>query len=543
MRAARLQTWTWLALSLAIGSIARAQAPAPAAASAPAQVQAQGRTAVPAAPTQQAQTAVPAGTADPAAEPKLATADELTIEGVEPVAGGLTAAETARRAIAASSDLRQKRAELASADARIRQTTIEFFPQLVLRGSYTRLSPVAAEFGNGALVGAQNAGRLSVGPCPNGGGQCVLDSADQPVGAASFEIENLEDNFAVGASLTVPLSDYVLRLSDAATSAEKSREAARFAMVAEQARVETDARVLYYNWLRAHGQVFVASKALDRSKARLGDAQAAFAVGSLTQADVMRIEALVANGALALTQAESLRQLTRAQLAIVMSDQGAADYKVGEAVPAPVPALPQTGSQGAHALIAEANGKRYELKALDASLVALENGESATRAGSWPRVDAVGDATYANPNPRYFPPRQDWHATWSIGVQATWNVGQTFLSDARGDELAAQTENVRGQRVRMEAVIASQVVSAALDLQTAQAALQTSETTVRAAEEAYRVTSDRFRVGRATTTDMVTAETDLLGAKQTQINARIDSAIAGLRMQHALGRVEVAPAR
>ena len=71
---------------------------------------------------------------------------------------------------------------------------------------------------------------------------------------------------------------------------------------------------------------------------------------------------------------------------------------------------------------------------------------------------------------------------------------------------------------------------------TAQAALHTSDTTVRAAEEAYRVTSDRFRVGRATTTDMVTAETDLLGAKQSQINARIDSAIAGLRLQHALGR-------
>jgi outer membrane protein TolC len=50
------------------------------------------------------------------------------------------------------------------------------------------------------------------------------------------------------------------------------------------------------------------------------------------------------------------------------------------------------------------------------------------------------------------------------------------------------------------------------------------------------VTADRFRVGRATTTDMVTAETDLLGAKQTQINARIDNAIATLRLQNALGR-------
>ena len=474
-------------------------------------------------------------------EARLATVDELTIEGVQPEAGGLTAAATAQRAIAASSDMRQKRAELAAANAKISQTTIEFFPQLVVRGSYTRLSPVAAEFGNGALVGASAPGRLSVGACPNGMGQCVLDSADQPVGGAAFEIENLQNNYAVGASLTIPLSDYVLRLSDAATSAEKSRDAARYALAAEQARVESDARVLYYNWLRAHGQVYVANKALDRSKARLQDAQAAFSVGSLTRADVMRIEALVANSSLALTQAEALRQLTRAQLAIVMSDTGPADYRIGEAVPAATPALPAEGD--AHPLIAEAFSKRHELKALDATLVALQNGEDALRAGAWPRIDAVGDATYANPNQRFFPPRQEWRATWSVGVQASWNVGNTFLSGARGDELAAQSENVRGQRVRMEAVIANQVVSAILDLRTAQAALETSNTTVGAAEEAYRVTSDRFRVGRATTTDMVTAESDLLGAKQTQINARIDSAIAGLRLQHALGRNAQPPPR
>jgi outer membrane protein TolC len=486
-------------------------------------------------------TAVPAGATDAATSPAAAAdttalraPEDFKIEGVEPEAGGLTADATSQRAIAASSDLMQRRAELEQANAKIRQTTIQFFPQLVVRGSYTRLSPVAVEFGQGALVGAQNAGRLEVGACPGGMGQCVLDSAGQPVGAASFEIENLEDNYAVGASLTIPLSDYILRLSDAATSAQASRRAARYSLAAERARVDTDARVLYYNWLRAHGQVYVAQKALERTRARLQDAQAAFSVGSLTQADVMRIEALVANGQLALEQAESLRQLTRAQLAIIMSDMGPADYHVGEAVPPSAVDAPAEGS--AHPLIAEAWGKRYELKALDSTIEALENGQSAARAGGYPRIDAVGDATYANPNQRYFPPKQDWNATWSVGVVASWNVGETFLSGARGDELAAQTENLRGQRVRLEALIASQVVSAVLDLRTAQAALQTSEITVRATEEAYRVTADRFRVGRATTTDMVTAETDLLGAKQTQINARIDSAIAGLRLQQALGR-------
>lgn len=506
-------------IAVALCTNVRAQAPAPAAEPTP--------------PAAEPPTAVPAGTAVDG--PQLASAADLKVEGVEPVPGGLTADATAQRALAASSDLQQKRADLAAAEAKIRQTTIQFFPQLVIRGSYTRLSPVAQRFGQGALVGASNPGPLSVGPCPNGTGQCVLDAEDAPVGAAAFDIENLENNYSVSASLTIPLSDYVLRLSDAASSAQASKRAASLALEAERARVATDARVLYYNWLRAHGQVFVASKALERSRARLQDVQAAFSVGSQTQADVMRIEALVANAELALTQAESLRQLTRAQLAIIMSDQGPADYRIGEGVP-PTPSAPAPSEQNGHALIREAFASRLELKALGATLEALHEGEDAARAGAWPRIDAVGDATYANPNQRFFPPRQEWNATWSVGVVASWNVGETFLSGARGDELAAQSANVSGQRVRMEAAIAAQVVSAALDLRTAQAALVTSETTVKAAEEAYRVTADRFRVGRATTTDMVTAETDLLGAKQTQINARIDGAIAALRLKQALGR-------
>ena len=480
---------------------------------------------------QPAETAVPAATTDATSTRPV---EDLQIEGIEATAGGLTAEATSQRAIAASSDLMQRRADLETANAKIRQTTIQFFPQLVLRGSYTRLSPVAADFGSGALVGARNAGLLGVGPCPSGNGDCVLDSQGQPVGAAAFKIENLSDNFAVGASLTIPLSDYVLRLSDAASSAQSSRRAARYSLAAERARVDTDARVLYYNWLRAHGQVFVAQKALERTRARLQDVQAAFNVGSSTQADVMRIEALVANSQLALAQAESLRQLTRAQLAIIMSDLGPAEYQVGETVPPSTLDAPVDGN--AHKLIAEAWQNRYELKTLDSTLDALENGESATRAAAFPRIEAVGDATYANPNPRYFPPRKEWNATWSVGLTASWNVGQTFLAGAQADELAAQTANIRGQRVRMQAVISSQVISAALDLRTAQAAYATSVITVRSAEESYRVTADRFRVGRATTTDMVNAETDLLGAKQTQINARIDNAIAGLRLQNALGR-------
>jgi outer membrane protein TolC len=486
-----------------------------------------------------------AGTAPGIAQPALGgtPVDEpptrpLEIEGLAVQQGGLTADDTARRALAASSSVHQKRAELAAADARIRQTTIQFFPKLGLRASYTRLSEVDPPSfgGGGALVGATAPGPLSVGACPTGGGECVLDRAGERVGAAEFEfgIDYLEDNYALSANLTIPLSDYILRLSDAAASASASEEASRYAYEAERRKVQVDARVLYYNWLRAHAQVFIAQNALQRTRARLEDARSVFSVGRLANADVLRIEALVANAELTVQQAMALRALTGAQLAIVMDDEEGGEYAIGQGVPE-VPTLPPVERAQAQRAIAAALQNRLELKAVDAAQRALRRGEEAMSAGAWPRLDAVGDVTYANPNPRIFPPANEWNATWSVGVVASLNLDEPFLSAARADELAAQAEATRGQRRGIEAAIVNEVVSSQLDLVKAQAALRASEVSVRAYEEAYRVATELFRVGRGTTTDLIDAESELLAAKLATTNARIDLVIAAVRLDYAIG--------
>ena len=160
----------------------------------------------------------------------------------------------------------------------------------------------------------------------------VVDSMDQPGGAApAFVLP--ENNYALNAQIAVPLSDYILRLSDASAAASASREAAEYTMKAEERRVLTDSRVLYYNWLRAHAQVFIAERAVERTHARLADARSAYAVGRLSNADVLRIESLVANAELALAQAQAGRALGGAQLAIIMSDRKGGEYQIGESLP------------------------------------------------------------------------------------------------------------------------------------------------------------------------------------------------------------------
>jgi len=458
---------------------------------------------------------------------------QMEMETLVPVSGGLTADQVAARTLTTSATIRERQAELEVVEARIRQTTLQFFPRLTLSASYTRLSPVSSGLGGGALVGAANAGQLSVGPCPTGAGQCVLDAGGQPVGAASFAIEQLEDNYGFAATLTIPLSDYILRLSHAIAASKASRRAAQILVAAERLNARTDARILFYNWLSALGQVEVAEKSVERTRARLKDAQAAYQLGAISKADLLRLEALVANTELLVKEAQTLGDLRREQLAIVMGDRNPPTYVVGEDLsrerpPASALALPR--------LVQEAWTRRLEVRALGEQREAVHANAKAVRSGQWPRLEAFGEASYANPNQRYFPPQREWNATWALGARLTWTVGDAFLNRAAADELSAQAKGIEAKTAGLRDAIRQEVTAAYLDYAKSETAIETSQRALEASREAYRVASDLYQVGRATTTELIEAESDLFSARIAALNAHIQRAVSAVRLDHAAGR-------
>ncbi len=449
-----------------------------------------------------------------------------------PRAGGLTADEVARRTLANSHTVQARLAELDVARAKLAQTTAQFLPRLTLRASYTRLSPVSSGFGTGALVGAGNPGLLGVGPCPAGGGQCVLDSQGQPVGAAAFSIDSLEDVYSLSASLNVPISDYVLRLSNAASGATASRRSAELQVKAEKLKVKSDAKALFYDWLRAKARVAIAQKSLERTRARVKDAKPAYELGTITKADLMRLEALAANTEQILVEARTFRDLAERQMGILMGNKKPRSFSVGEDVNGPPKALGGSLDNLTH----EAISSRVELKALTEAERSLRLGARAVDAGKYPRLDAFGDVTYANPNQRYFPQTRQWNATWSVGVAATWTIGDTFINDAQSSELSANARALASQRAALADGIRQEVAAQYLGRERAVGALSASRRSVAASEEAYRVAVELYRVGKATTTELIDAETDLLSARLSEINARIEVRIAEVRLRHAVGR-------
>jgi len=464
--------------------------------------------------------------------PKPRSAPDETRTVLAPVPGGLTAEVVAERSLASSHTVRARLAELDAARARLDQTTAQFFPRLTLRASYTRLSPVSAELG-GALVGAGNPGLLSTGPCPGGGGgDCVLDAAGQPVGAAEFAIESFEDNYALTAQLSVPISDYILRLSSAAAGAAANRKAAELQVDAERLKVRTDAQALFYDWLRARARVAVAEKSLERTRARLAESRPAFELGTITRADLLRLEALEASTEQVVLEARSYAELSELSLALAMGDPAPRGYSVGEDIEAAAPPVQESLER----LTGEALKTRLELEALEQSARSIRLAGKAVRTGALPRIDAVAEVTYANPNQRYFPPQEKWQATWSAGVAATWTIGDVAIQGAAARELSANAEALIAQRSALANAIRQEVAMHYLAYQRAVGALASAERGLAAAEEAYRVASDLYRYGKATTTQVIDAEADLLSARLSELDARIERRIAEVRLRHAAGR-------
>ncbi|MCA9660980.1 MAG: TolC family protein, partial [Myxococcales bacterium] len=141
--------------------------------------------------------------------------------------------------------------------------------------------------------------------------------------------------------------------------------------------------------------------------------------GVASKADVLRLDSLVASTESGLVDAQATQALAARHLAVMMSRDEAADFAVGEDVLSQKVAGKGFGELDD--LIREAHQNRREILSLRANGRAIKDGMKATRAAYFPRLDAFGDAVYANPNQRFFPLQQEWNASWSVGAQISYS--------------------------------------------------------------------------------------------------------------------------
>jgi outer membrane protein TolC len=446
----------------------------------------------------------PVAPATAAAAPTMAPANADPIaQALAPRPGGLTPEEVARVAARTKHSVRAKQEDLKAAAAKVDQALVTFFPRVSVGASITRLSNIPTP--------------------PLTFGTMTFPNPFTPI----------LNNYSLTASIAVPVSDYVLRLTQGYASASHNEKSARLAADAESLQAAADAKISYFNWVRAKGGVVVAAEAVEQARAHVEDAKKAFNVGLASRADVLRIEAQLAAAQQSHAEALAFDFVAEEQLRVVL---GAAPERVLE-IGADV--LHDGGAAPAETLQAlqdQAMSRRLEIRALDETIYSLKAVESLTKASYAPRIDAFADATYANPNQRIVPARDAFDGTWDVGVRLSWTLNDTFTTLGAAAEAKARVASVNEQKGALRDGLRLEVSSAYADSIKAPPTIDAADRGMVAAEESLRVRRELFRNGKATSSELVDAEAELTRARLRRLDAHVGQLVARARLDHATGR-------
>ncbi len=149
----------------------------------------------------------------------------------------------------------------------------------------------------------------------------------------------------------------------------------------------TDAKVAYYEWIRAKLQLIVQEQALAQAEAQAKDARSQFEAGASTRADVLRLESQVATVQLDLERARNTAKNSEETLRRQMHDTSGQSWAIGEDIRQDVPALENIAD--INTLWTEAEEKRLDLKALAMQVKATEERAKAQKVTNLPTVNGI----------------------------------------------------------------------------------------------------------------------------------------------------------
>lgn len=491
----------------------------------------------------------PSPEAKPApAAPAPTPARNRVAEELAPLKGGLTPAEVARLRQNVSPNIRVKELEVKAAAAKADQALLNYLPRVSVTATYTRLSEVKNSLGvaGGASVGAEAPGVLA--PCSDPAnilipGQICTKNVDangmlteSRVGAVEnkgFSFPVLLNSYSFTAQIALPISDYVLRISQGYAVASHNENAKRIELEAERLAASADAKITFYNWIRAKGGAVVTKEAVAQADAHLTDVKRAFDVGLASKGDVLRLEAQVASAQQLAADTEALANLSEEQLRLLLALPPDKPLAIGIDV---MDTHVEPSNIVLTALQDEALAKRLEIRALDETEMSLKNLVAVNRAGYFPRIDAFADANYANPNQRVFPQKDEFRFTWDAGVRLSWTINDTLTTLPAVTEAQARVEQIAAQKEALRQGLRLEVASAFAELKRAEANLEAADRGLAAAEEGVRVQTELIRAGKATGVALVDAEAELTRARLRHVDVRVAILVAKTRLEHVTGR-------
>ncbi|MGK2858803.1 MAG: TolC family protein [Thermoanaerobaculia bacterium] len=417
---------------------------------------------------------------------------------------GLTLEEAASLALSENPRIRIAESGEAVAVARLRQAQSTWLPQIGVSETFTRGDNPVYVFGT------------------------LLEQGK--FGPENFDPNFLNDppeldNYRLAVTARLPIFDQLRRwssISMAGVSVEQARlqsEAARQALRSWTIRA-------YYGVLIAEAHELVASDAVKAAESSVGSIRDRFETGLVVQSDLLAAEVQLSDFRQQLITAQGQKAIAYKALANVLGVPSDTPLHVtADLTPPQFPEPPYAE------LLASGMEKRPDVRiaALGRQQAAL--GSRMAKGQFLPRVDTFANWGQSGES------ISDQNDDMVYGVSLSWNVldpGRMYrVSEARANELAAEAGV---DQVRNEAEL--DILTAYSRLMTAKQRLVVGESSEAQSAEALRIVRDRYESGLTTITEVLRAETAMVGARLSRLAANYEYTTGYAELLRATGQFD-----
>jgi outer membrane protein len=315
-------------------------------------------------------------------------------------------------------------------------------------------------------------------------------------------------------------------------AAREDASAAQAVSMTTTADVKLAGRMAYWEAVRALAAVATARASETRALRLREDAVALQNAGMAVNADVLGGEERAASARATVVRSSGDAANAESRLRSLLDLPDDAHIELADTLDAALPAHPEALPD----LQGEALTRRPELLGVGAQAAALLARETQARAALRPSLAAVAQLDYARPNARYFPQRDEWNDSWSVGLVASWSLFDGGKARADATATRTQREAVLADDAELRRRVVLDVTVAHRDLLTALEVLGAAEAARAAATAREQASRERFQAGLATMAETLDAQAALTAAEVAQVNSRAAAWLASAILDRAVGR-------
>ncbi|WP_434418072.1 TolC family protein [Nannocystis pusilla] len=339
------------------------------------------------------------------------------------------------------------------------------------------------------------------------------------------------DNLGMRIQLAVPILDMFLGLAAAARAAGHDAEGARLEAEATRAQVVYDARVAFLDfWSRK----LALGNAVELHRAALSNAEdqrRKEMAGTVAKNDVLPFETALDQAVMAVETAKADAAVAEATLRAYLP--------MLEGVALAVPSLPPPTEFAAAPEPAQAPTTTPKLLAIDRTIRSATEQAKEARWSRLPQISAFGVFDLSAPSPRVFiRDRLVAIPTWEAGIRIEWRLAQLTQGSARLAEREHRVRALRARLVETRRKLHAERTGAISTLMAAHARLLKSADRVGHAQALVEARRVELTAGTALPLNVISAEVDLVRARNEHVSAFIERALASARLDLVDGRTK-----